>query len=111
MRSSSLYRYGNRQSASEARGRQIGGDQRKTFLAKSCSVAPSWQPWTPVPTAGAGLTEMEEAQFSSLPTLPGGTEEVDAAASRRRHRSQPQPPSDKAFPFNVDDDGIRTTDV
>ncbi|XP_061117324.1 pleckstrin homology domain-containing family A member 2 isoform X2 [Conger conger] len=115
VRSSSLYRYGNRQSASEARGRQAGAEQRKTLLAKSCSVAPSWQPWTPVPAAGAGLQELEEGgegQFSSLPSLTGGAEEAgDGGAGRRRHRSQPQPPSDKIFPFNMDDDGIRTTDV
>ncbi|KAJ8380029.1 hypothetical protein SKAU_G00008070 [Synaphobranchus kaupii] len=114
VRASSLYRYGNRQSASEARGRQAGGEQRKTFLAKSCSVAPSWQPWTPVPTAETGHREMAEGDghFSSLPSLTGGEEIVeDGVAGRRRHRSQPQPPSDKIFPFNVDDDGIRTTDV
>ncbi|KAG5840526.1 pleckstrin homology domain-containing family A member 2 [Anguilla anguilla] len=113
-RASSLYRHGNRQPASEARGRPTGGEPRKSLLAKSCSVAPSWQPWTPVPSAGAGFREMEqgEGQFSSLPTLTGGAEEAeDETAGRRRHRSQPQPPSDKVFPFNVDDDGIRTTDV
>lgn len=33
----------------------------------------------------------------------------DAACGRRRHRSQPQPHS--SFPFSLDDDGIRTTDV
>ncbi|TWW60365.1 Pleckstrin -like proteiny domain-containing family A member 2 [Takifugu flavidus] len=35
----------------------------------------------------------------------------DAACGRRRHRSQPQPPSSCSFPFSLDDDGIRTTDV
>ncbi|XP_036383418.1 pleckstrin homology domain-containing family A member 2 [Megalops cyprinoides] len=113
-RSSSLYRYGNRHPASGARGRQTGNEQKKAPLVKSCSVAPSWQPWTPVPTTGPELVEVEEGegQFSSLPTLTGGTEEgQDGAGSRRRHRSQPQPPSDKVFPFNIDDDGIRTTDV
>ncbi|CAJ1068838.1 pleckstrin homology domain-containing family A member 2 [Xyrichtys novacula] len=35
----------------------------------------------------------------------------DAACGRRRHRSQPQPHSGCNFPFSLDDDGIRTTDV
>ncbi|XP_065821975.1 pleckstrin homology domain-containing family A member 2 isoform X2 [Labrus bergylta] len=35
----------------------------------------------------------------------------DAAFGRRRHRSQPQPHSGCSFPFSLDDDGIRTTDV
>ncbi|KAG9354717.1 hypothetical protein JZ751_001430 [Albula glossodonta] len=113
VRSSSLYRYGHRQAA-ETRGRLPSGEQKKTLLAKSCSVAPSWQPWTPVPSAVAGLADVEEGEghFSSLPTLSSGAEETgNGAASRRRHMSQPQPPTDKVFPFNVDDDGIRTTDV
>lgn len=35
----------------------------------------------------------------------------DAACGRRRHRSQPQPHSGCSFPFGLDDDSIRTTDV
>lgn len=35
----------------------------------------------------------------------------DAACGRRRHRSQPQPHSGCSFPFSLDDDSIRTTDV
>lgn len=35
----------------------------------------------------------------------------DAACGRRRHRSQPQPPSGGSFPFNLDDESIRTSDV
>ena len=35
----------------------------------------------------------------------------DVACGRRRHRSQPQPPSSCSFPFSLDDDSIRTTDV
>ncbi|KAM8885304.1 pleckstrin homology domain-containing family A member 2 isoform 2-T2 [Spinachia spinachia] len=35
----------------------------------------------------------------------------DVAGGRRRHRSQPQPHSGCSFPFSLDDDGIRTTDV
>uniref|UniRef100_UPI0037E8332D pleckstrin homology domain-containing family A member 2 n=1 Tax=Semicossyphus pulcher TaxID=241346 RepID=UPI0037E8332D len=35
----------------------------------------------------------------------------DVASGRRRHRSQPQPHTGCSFPFSLDDDGIRTTDV
>ncbi|KAM7017748.1 pleckstrin homology domain-containing family A member 2 isoform 2-T2 [Tautogolabrus adspersus] len=35
----------------------------------------------------------------------------DTAFGRRRHRSQPQPHSGCSFPFSLDDDSIRTTDV
>lgn len=35
----------------------------------------------------------------------------DVASGRRRHRSQPQPHTDCSFPFSLDEDGIRTTDV
>ncbi|KAM9742930.1 pleckstrin homology domain-containing family A member 2 isoform 1-T1 [Menidia menidia] len=39
------------------------------------------------------------------------TASADAASGRRRHRSQPQPHTPCSFPFRLDDDGIRTTDV
>uniref|UniRef100_A0A673CU71 PH domain-containing protein n=1 Tax=Sphaeramia orbicularis TaxID=375764 RepID=A0A673CU71_9TELE len=35
----------------------------------------------------------------------------DVASERRRHRSQPQPHTGCSFPFSLDDDSIRTTDV
>ncbi|XP_006625563.1 pleckstrin homology domain-containing family A member 2 [Lepisosteus oculatus] len=112
-RSSSLYRY----QSGGARGWQ-GREDKKAPLVKSSSVAPSWQPWTPVPSAvskaSPEMTSVEEVtgQFSSLPTVhKGESEDQDSLGKRRRHRSQPQPPSEKIFPFNVDDDGIRTTDV
>ncbi|XP_071369745.1 pleckstrin homology domain-containing family A member 2-like, partial [Centroberyx affinis] len=140
-RASSLYRSQNACSAS--RGQQA--DERRPTLVKSCSVAPGWQPWTPVPQREASLldTEDEDSPFSSLPTLPSlsssstssstssssnslsaptpcpsvppppstGGLGVLTASVRRRHRSQPQPHTDCSFPFSLDDDGIRTTDV
>ncbi|KAL4593523.1 pleckstrin-like domain-containing family A member 2-like [Arapaima gigas] len=116
MRSMSLYRSGIKASGAGPRGRQTGVEERKAPLVKSCSVAPSWQPWTPVPPSSPGPTLMEvderESTFSSLPNFPDRmAEDLDPLNSRRRHKSQPQPNSEKAFPFNVDDDGIRTTDV
>ncbi|KAM4578428.1 pleckstrin homology domain-containing family A member 2 [Fundulus diaphanus] len=117
-------------------------------LIKSCSVAPGWQPWTPVPPGEPSIIDMEDedSPFSPAPTVPSLsssstssstssssnslstptpcpsapqmpsssglgilTASADAASGRRRHRSQPQPHS--AFPFSLDDDSIRTTDV
>uniref|UniRef100_A0A4W5M1F2 Pleckstrin homology domain containing A2 n=1 Tax=Hucho hucho TaxID=62062 RepID=A0A4W5M1F2_9TELE len=103
---SSFYRHGNSSHPpSVFRGRQ--GDDRRPPLVKSCSVAPGWQPWTPVPQREAPAlgTLDKDSPFSNLPSTPG------PSSSRRRHRSQPQAPKDRSFPFSLDDDGIRTTDV
>ncbi|XP_041742057.1 pleckstrin homology domain-containing family A member 2 [Coregonus clupeaformis] len=149
-RASSLYRPGNSSHPpSVLRGRQ--GDDKRSPLVKSCSVAPGWQPWTPVPQREApALSTLEkDGPFSSLlpslsslslstssstssslsslstPTPQGvpapasgvgvpacpGTIAPGPSSSRRRHRSQPQPPTDRSFPFSLDHDGIRTTDV
>ncbi|CAB1322014.1 unnamed protein product [Coregonus sp. 'balchen'] len=152
-RGSSLYRPGNSSHPpSVLRGRQ--GDDKRSPLVKSCSVAPGWQPWTPVPQREApALSTLEkDGPFSSLlpslsslslstssstssslsslstPTPQGvpapasgvgvpacpacpGTIAPGPSSSRRRHRSQPQPPTDRRFPFSLDHDGIRTTDV
>uniref|UniRef100_A0A3Q3MDK8 Uncharacterized LOC113139506 n=1 Tax=Mastacembelus armatus TaxID=205130 RepID=A0A3Q3MDK8_9TELE len=98
-RASSLYRSHNTSSAS----RNQQGDERRPTLAKSCSVAPGWQPWTPVPSSESSIiyTEDEDCAFTS----------GDVASGRRRHRSQPQSHTSCSFPFSLDDDSIRTTDV
>ncbi|XP_029493866.1 pleckstrin homology domain-containing family A member 2-like isoform X2 [Oncorhynchus nerka] len=149
---SSLYRHGNSSHPpSVFRGRQ--GDDRRPPLVKSCSVAPGWQPWTPVPQREAPAlgTLDKDSHFSNLPSslssrstssstsssssspstptlIPQGVPAPalasgvgvpacsgpiapDPSSSRRRHRSQPQPPKGRSFPFSLDDDGIRTTDV
>uniref|UniRef100_A0A3P8NCV2 PH domain-containing protein n=1 Tax=Astatotilapia calliptera TaxID=8154 RepID=A0A3P8NCV2_ASTCA len=93
-RASSCYRSYNPSSTS--RGSQSEADRRPQ-LVKSCSVAPGWQPWTPVPSCEPGLGML--------------TASADAASGRRRHRSQPQPQTGCSFPFSLDDDSIRTTDV
>lgn len=145
-RSSSLYRghKGSSGSCSQA-------EERRPVLQKSLSVAPGWQPWTPVPPGEPSLLDAEEddCAFTSLPTLPSlssssassstssssnslsvppaavnagpGAGSVglgmvassgDVASERRRHRSQPQPQNNSSsFPFSLDDDSIRTTDV
>lgn len=144
-RASSLYRSHNASSASHAHH----GDERRPPLVKSCSVAPGWQPWMPVPTCESSILDAddEDSPFSPVPTLPSlsssstssstssssnslstptpcpGVPPVtsgsglgiltasgDVASGRRRHRSQPQPQSG-CFPFSLDDDSIRTTDV
>lgn len=143
-RASSLYRSHNASGAS----RSQQSDDRRPTLVKSCSVAPGWQPWTPVPPCEHSVMDVddEDSAFSSVPTLPSLsssstssstssssnslstpnpcpntlqppsssglgilTASADAASGRRRHRSQPQPHT--GFPFNLDDEGIRTTDV
>ncbi|XP_056233066.1 pleckstrin homology domain-containing family A member 2 [Seriola aureovittata] len=145
-RASSLYRSHNASSAS--RGQQ--SDDRRPPLVKSCSVAPGWQPWTPVPLSEPSImdAEDEDSTFSSIPTLPSLsssstssstssssnslstptpcpsvnpppstsglgilTASGDVASGRRRHRSQPQSHTSCNFPYSLDDDGIRTTDV
>ncbi|XP_026178590.1 pleckstrin homology domain-containing family A member 2 isoform X2 [Mastacembelus armatus] len=130
------------------RGPPKQGDERRPTLAKSCSVAPGWQPWTPVPSSESSIiyTEDEDCAFSSLPILPSPsssstssstssssnslsnptpcpppapstsglglvTASGDVASGRRRHRSQPQSHTSCSFPFSLDDDSIRTTDV
>ncbi|XP_038869533.1 pleckstrin homology domain-containing family A member 2-like isoform X2 [Salvelinus namaycush] len=145
-RASSLYCHGNSShQPSVLRGRQ--GDDKRPPLVKSCSVAPGWQPWTPVPQREApalgildkdgpfssllpSLSSLSLSTSSSLSSLPTPTPQgVSAPASgvgvsvspgpiapgpsssRRRHRSQPQPTTDRSFPFSLDHDGIRTTDV
>ncbi|CAL1615991.1 unnamed protein product [Knipowitschia caucasica] len=135
-RSASLYRH---KVSSDSSG---AAPESRPVLQKSRSVAPGWQPWTPVPAVGPSLLDGEEddCAFSSLPILPSSSSSstsssassssnslsVPAAGSsgglglvsasgevvseRRRHRSQPQSRS-SCFPFSLDDDGIRTTDV
>ncbi|XP_073322192.1 pleckstrin homology domain-containing family A member 2 [Pagrus major] len=143
-RASSYYKSHN--SSLGSRGQQ--SDERRPTLVKSCSVAPGWQPWMPVPSCEPSIldAEDEDSAFSSVPTLPSlsssstssstssssnslstpapcptvppaasssglgiVTATGDVACGRRRHRSQPQPHT--GFPFSLDDDGIRTTDV
>uniref|UniRef100_A0A1A8LKR7 Pleckstrin homology domain containing, family A (Phosphoinositide binding specific) member 2 n=2 Tax=Nothobranchius pienaari TaxID=704102 RepID=A0A1A8LKR7_9TELE len=142
----SLYQSHNASCASRQKS-----DDRRPPLMKSCSMAPGWQPWTPVPQCEPSIQDMEneDSVFSSLPTLPSlsssstsssstssssnslstptpcpGTSQLpstsglgiltasaDAATGRRRHRSTPQPPSSCSFPYSLDEDGIRTSDV
>lgn len=144
-RSSSLYR--SHKGSSGSRGQ---AEERRPVLQKSRSVAPGWQPWTPVPPGEPSILDGDEddCAFSSLPILPSlsssstssstssssnslsvppvatnaapgpsvvglgmVTASGDVASERRRHRSQPQSHSSCSFPFSLDDDSIRTTDV
>ncbi|XP_019722502.1 pleckstrin homology domain-containing family A member 2 isoform X1 [Hippocampus comes] len=140
-RASSLYRSHN---PSASRSHRVA-EQRPT-LVKSCSVAPGWQPWTPIPPNEASILDAEDndSAFSTVPTLaslssspnssstssssnslstlapcpsmPSSgmgilTASGDVAFGRRRHRSHPQSHTGCVFPFNLDDDSIRTTDV
>ncbi|XP_046904524.1 pleckstrin homology domain-containing family A member 2 [Hypomesus transpacificus] len=134
------------------------GEDRRPPLVKSCSVAPGWQPWTPLPQRETSTlpTLDQEHTFSSLPAMPSRSSTSSSSSSslsssstslsapapghavprtaaaalaqkvslgsagdpagpapsvgRRRHHSHPQPPS-RGFPYVLDEDGIRTTDV
>ncbi|XP_077457593.1 pleckstrin homology domain-containing family A member 2 [Stigmatopora argus] len=141
-RGSPLYRSHN---ASSSRSQQMV--EKRPTLVKSCSIAPGWQPWTPMPANEPSILHAEDndrSAFSNVPTMaslssspnssstssssnslstlsscPGVpssglgilTSSGDVACGRRRHRSQPQPPTGCMFPFNLDDESIRTTDV
>ncbi|XP_006009677.1 pleckstrin homology domain-containing family A member 2 [Latimeria chalumnae] len=119
-RSISLSRYGGSNppgtSSTPSLVSKQPGMERKS-LSKSTSVDMSWQPWTPVPkTKESGASIAEEPKS---PTLSTGNifmkskeqDSMDIQGKRRRHRSQPQQEMDKQFPFNLDDENIRTTDV
>ncbi|XP_050974068.1 pleckstrin homology domain-containing family A member 2 [Labeo rohita] len=88
--------------------------QRKPQLVKSCSIADSWQPWTPVPNQEKHLKEegQREGPYSSLPSLSHTANIFQSATqqNRQRHHSQPQlAPSDTDFPDSLDN--LRSTDV
>uniref|UniRef100_A0AAQ6A7F4 PH domain-containing protein n=1 Tax=Amphiprion ocellaris TaxID=80972 RepID=A0AAQ6A7F4_AMPOC len=106
-RASSLYRNQNACSAPHGQHR----DERRPTLVKSCSVAPGWQPWTPVPQCEASIMDAEDEDNVFISGLGILTASADVASGRRRHRSQPQAHTSCSFPFSLDDDSIRTTDV
>ncbi|GCC23038.1 pleckstrin homology domain-containing family A member 2-like [Chiloscyllium punctatum] len=95
--------------------------EEKRPLSKSTSVVSSWQPWTPVPGTGEPLMSpveevgRNESALKTPPEVPkpqlSMKEDVNGQGKRRRHRSQPAPKKEHQFQYNVDDDGIRTTDV
>lgn len=71
--------------------------------------ATAWQPWTPVPQD----RRQPEVPGRDAVFVPALTERDGAPApgQRLRHRSEPQHLKEKAFPFDLDDDSIRTSDV
>ncbi|XP_069773913.1 pleckstrin homology domain-containing family A member 2-like isoform X1 [Narcine bancroftii] len=81
----------------------------KRPLAKSTSAVPSWQPWTPVPPAC--LAEHRAEPQATSEGLGWPAADANGQDKRRRHRSQPVRQKEHHFDYNVDDDGIRTTDV
>ncbi|KAM6964789.1 pleckstrin homology domain-containing family A member 2 [Aplochiton taeniatus] len=64
-------RHGNHGPSSAARPEGEIQDRRPP-LVKSCSVAPGWQPWTPVPQREASVlgSQEEDSPFTSLPNIP-----------------------------------------
>uniref|UniRef100_A0A8C2ZIH9 Pleckstrin homology domain containing A2 n=1 Tax=Cyclopterus lumpus TaxID=8103 RepID=A0A8C2ZIH9_CYCLU len=86
-------------------------DERRPALVKSCSVTSGWQPWTPVPPCETSILDAEDEDSAFTSGLGILTAAGDVASGRRRHRSQPQPHTGCSFPFSLDEDGIRTSDV
>ncbi|NXP10236.1 PKHA2 protein, partial [Thinocorus orbignyianus] len=109
MRSSSLVKPGGSAAPSQQRQRE-----ERRALCKTPSSS-SWQPWTPVPSAGGKQPVPEEVPTPLrdslfLPAFP----ERDAGAApgkRLRHKSEPQHLKEKPFAFDLDDESIRTSDV
>ncbi|NWH65536.1 PKHA2 protein, partial [Geococcyx californianus] len=110
MRSSSTLRPGG--SSAPSPQRQAAGERRALCKAPSTS---SWQPWTPVPQAEGKQPVLEEvpAPLRDSVFLPAFTERDAGAApgKRMRHKSEPQHLKEKPFPFDLDDESIRTSDV
>ncbi|XP_069733481.1 pleckstrin homology domain-containing family A member 2 [Phaenicophaeus curvirostris] len=110
MRSSSLVKPGG--SSAPSLQRQMAGERQAPCKAPSTS---SWQPWTPVPRAEGKQPAPEEvpAPLRDSVFLPSFMEHNSGAApgTRVRHRSEPQHLKEKMFPFDLDDESIRTSDV
>ncbi|NXX97912.1 PKHA2 protein, partial [Centropus bengalensis] len=109
MRSSFMVKPGG--SSAPSPQRQAGGERRALCKAPSTS---SWQPWTPVPQAeGKQLVPQEVPALRDSVFLPAFPERDGSAAlgTRVRHKSEPQHLKEKPFPFDLDDESIRTSDV
>ncbi|XP_068617145.1 pleckstrin homology domain-containing family A member 2 [Brachionichthys hirsutus] len=91
-RVTSLYRSHTPSSASQ--GQQ--GDERRPPLVKSCSVAPSWQPWIPPCDPTALDAENEDSAFGPVPTLPSlsssSTSSSTSSSSNSLSAPAPCPP-------------------
>ncbi|KAM6341707.1 pleckstrin homology domain-containing family A member 2 [Podargus strigoides] len=110
MRSTSLVRPGG--SSAPSQQRQAAEERRALCKAPSTS---SWQPWTPVPAAEGKQPVLEEVPTPLRDSgfLPAFAERSATAApgTRARHKSEPQHLKEKPFPFDLDDESIRTSDV
>ncbi|XP_030319896.1 pleckstrin homology domain-containing family A member 2 [Calypte anna] len=89
-------------------GGSPGPSQQRRALCQAPSTS-SWQPWTPVPRAEGQRVVPEElpVPLGDSVFLPAGT----APGRRLRHKSEPQHLKEKPFPFDLDDESIRTSDV
>lgn len=96
-----------------ARLKQLGEETKGTGKGPSTSV---WLPWTPVPQSEGKQKPASEEKGSQpkdcefaplLAERDGGA----GQAGRLRHRSEPQNFKEHRFPFDLDDESIRTSDV
>ncbi|XP_033027826.1 pleckstrin homology domain-containing family A member 2 [Lacerta agilis] len=115
VRSVSVNKRGGPSSAMSSieRLKHLGGEPKASAKSPSASC---WLPWMPVPQSEgkpqpaaeqkAGL--QKDSEFSPL------FSQRDARATqggRLRHRSEPQNFKEHPFPFDLDDESIRTSDV
>ncbi|XP_034994870.1 pleckstrin homology domain-containing family A member 2 isoform X2 [Zootoca vivipara] len=115
VRSVSVNKRGSPSSAmpSIERLKHLGGEPKASAKSPSASC---WLPWMPVPQSEGKLQPAAEqkaglqkdSEFSPL------FAQRDARATqggRLRHRSEPQNFKEHPFPFDLDDESIRTSDV
>lgn len=96
-----------------ARLKQLGEETKVGGKGPSTS---GWLPWMPVPQSEAKqkpASEEKARQPKDCEFAPMSTERDSGAvqAGRLRHRSEPQNFKEHRFPFDLDDESIRTSDV
>ncbi|XP_061448944.1 pleckstrin homology domain-containing family A member 2 isoform X3 [Rhineura floridana] len=86
--------------------KQLGVEAKATTKSPSTSC---WLPWMPVPQSEGKQqpsTEEKASQLKDSEFPPRATQ-----GGRLRHRSEPQNFKEHPFPFDLDDESIRTSDV
>ncbi|KAM9810832.1 pleckstrin homology domain-containing family A member 2 [Neosynchiropus ocellatus] len=84
---------GSQNSSSDCRG-QLGEERRPT-LNKSLSVAPGWQPWTPVPPGDAFILDGDDddCAFSCAPAAPSRSSSSTSSSTSSSSNSLSAPVS------------------
>nr|XP_060643389.1 pleckstrin homology domain-containing family A member 2 [Anolis sagrei ordinatus]XP_060643390.1 pleckstrin homology domain-containing family A member 2 [Anolis sagrei ordinatus] len=116
VRSMSMNKRGSPSSSTSsiARLKQLG-EESKPLGGKSPSTS-CWLPWMPIPPSEGNQQPGAEqkpgqAKDSEFAPLFSEQDGVSVPARRLRHSSEPQKPKERPFPFDLDDESIRTSDV